>query len=139
MIFILKTRLEQIRASDAKWNREDWCHIWYKCTLTSTWLLFLGVRVGFSQSTDVQPTPISRMGKQPQEDPSVNVIKSILRYETVVSLPTIHVFCFHRIISGTISFDFNQYVCILSMIRMTCVIKFYLSFQWAPAQYILHT
>ncbi|XP_056009695.1 coiled-coil domain-containing protein 180-like isoform X3 [Ostrea edulis] len=38
-----------------------------------------GVRVGFSQSTDVQPTPISRMGKQPQEDPSVNVIKSILR------------------------------------------------------------
>lgn len=39
----------------------------------------LGVRVGFSQSTDVQPTPISKMGKQPQEDPSVNVIKSILR------------------------------------------------------------
>lgn len=38
-----------------------------------------GVRVGFSQSTDVQPTPISKMGKQPQEDPSVNVIKSILR------------------------------------------------------------
>ncbi|XP_078326142.1 coiled-coil domain-containing protein 180-like isoform X7 [Crassostrea virginica] len=39
----------------------------------------LGARVGFSQSTDVQPTPISKMGKQPQEDPSVNVIKSILR------------------------------------------------------------
>nr|XP_022322518.1 coiled-coil domain-containing protein 180-like isoform X5 [Crassostrea virginica] len=38
-----------------------------------------GARVGFSQSTDVQPTPISKMGKQPQEDPSVNVIKSILR------------------------------------------------------------
>lgn len=44
------------------------------------WLSFAGVRVGFSQSTDVQPTPISKMGKQPQEDPSVNVIKSILRY-----------------------------------------------------------
>ncbi|XP_061169622.1 coiled-coil domain-containing protein 180-like isoform X3 [Saccostrea echinata] len=38
-----------------------------------------GARVGFTQSTDVQPTPISKMGKQPQEDPSVNVIKSILR------------------------------------------------------------
>ena len=35
-------------------------------------------RVGFS--ADVQPTPISKMGKQPAEDPSVNVIKSILKY-----------------------------------------------------------
>ncbi|KAK3086983.1 hypothetical protein FSP39_000010 [Pinctada imbricata] len=37
----------------------------------------IGARVGFT--AEVQPTPISKMGKQPAEDPSVNVIKSILK------------------------------------------------------------
>lgn len=67
------------------------CILFY---LYGAWPSFAGVRVGFSQSTDVQPTPISKMGKQPQEDPSVNVIKSILRYASGLFALKIPVFDF---------------------------------------------
>lgn len=38
---------------------------------------FTGVRVGFVQESG--PTPISKAGKQPSEDPSVGVIKGIMK------------------------------------------------------------
>ena len=40
-------------------------------------LYVLGARVGFVQ--DVGPTPISKAGKMPSEDPSVGVIKNIMK------------------------------------------------------------
>ena len=49
----------------------------FSYALLSGGLFIVGARVGFAQ--DMGPTPISKAGKMPSEDPSVGVIKNIMK------------------------------------------------------------